>query len=432
MALHQGFPPRSRVLHYFLSALLFGASNWIHTCAGEAMYGGTDVVELTSVTFKSKVLEDNHIWMVEFYAPWCGHCQRLKPEYTKAATASKGIVRFGAVNADEHKSFGSEYGIKGFPTLKIFGANKKKPEDYNGGRTAKAMTDALIALLPNHVTVLSSKTFDNFFTTKPSVPKAVLFTSKTSTTALYKALAVDLQERMELGEVRSKKEKALLGKYGLAENDLPALLAFPLPSAAEEGEDAEETKEAFQKYDGELKHKPLLKFLKKYALPKPEPVKKSSSGEKKSSKKAPSSSAPPPEPSPSPKAKASAASGLKQVSSAAEVEQHCVKGPGFCVITFLEGSDPTQVESLTEIAGKYTGDPLKFVWADASELVTLKALFSDAAGSAITAVVNTKRQKFALHSRGLEGLEGILDRAVGGDLAMSEKLPDSWHAVQSE
>ena len=49
----------------------------------------------------------------------------------------KGVVKLGAVNADEHRSLGGQYGIQGFPTIKIFGKNKNKPEDYQGARDAK-------------------------------------------------------------------------------------------------------------------------------------------------------------------------------------------------------------------------------------------------------------------------------------------------------
>lgn len=56
----------------------------------------------------------------------------------------QGVVKVGAVNADDHKSLGSEYNIQGFPTIKIFGANKKKPEDYNGARSASSIVDAAI------------------------------------------------------------------------------------------------------------------------------------------------------------------------------------------------------------------------------------------------------------------------------------------------
>lgn len=103
------------------------------------------------------MIKSDSLWIVEFYAPWCGHCQRLTPEYTKAAKALKGVVKvrasfdvvgvlsnvqlflcqIGAVNADDHKSLGGQYQVQGFPTIKIFGLNKNKPEDYQGERTAK-------------------------------------------------------------------------------------------------------------------------------------------------------------------------------------------------------------------------------------------------------------------------------------------------------
>ena len=71
----------------------------------------------------------------------CGHCVRLGPEYKKAASALKGVVKVGAVNADEHQQLGGQYGVKGFPTIKIFGKNKNKPEDYQGARDAKVCVE---------------------------------------------------------------------------------------------------------------------------------------------------------------------------------------------------------------------------------------------------------------------------------------------------
>ena len=62
----------------------------------------------------------------------CGHCQQFAPEYKKLATALKGFMHVGAVDADQHKSLGGRFGVQGFPTIKIFGANKNKPTDYNG------------------------------------------------------------------------------------------------------------------------------------------------------------------------------------------------------------------------------------------------------------------------------------------------------------
>eukprot|EP00959_Pyramimonas_sp_CCMP1952_P354290 7422311-Pyramimonas_sp.AAC.1 len=77
-----------------------------------------DVVELTTSSFKKEVKDSSDFWIVEFYAPWCGHCQKLAPEWTKAATQLKGVAKVGAVNCDDEKDLAQTYGIKGFPTIK--------------------------------------------------------------------------------------------------------------------------------------------------------------------------------------------------------------------------------------------------------------------------------------------------------------------------
>lgn len=102
------------------------------------------VIQLTSANFKDKVTNSKQIWLVEFFAPWCGHCKQLAPEYEKLAKSFEGIVNIGAVDADQYKDLGGQFGIKGFPTLKFFGENKSSPQDYSGERNAQAMTDFLL------------------------------------------------------------------------------------------------------------------------------------------------------------------------------------------------------------------------------------------------------------------------------------------------
>ncbi|KAM5164368.1 protein disulfide-isomerase A6 [Mantella aurantiaca] len=116
--------------------------------AVRGMYSASDdVVELSPSNFQREVIQSDGLWLVEFYAPWCGHCQSLTPHWKKAATALKGIVNIGAVDADKHQSLGGQYEIRGFPTIKTFGANKNKPENYQGGRTAEAIVDAALSAL---------------------------------------------------------------------------------------------------------------------------------------------------------------------------------------------------------------------------------------------------------------------------------------------
>lgn len=111
----------------------------------------SDVIDLTESNFDKLVTQSDSIWVVEFYAPWCGHCQQFVGEFSKAATGLKGVVKVGAVNADEHKSLGGRFGVKGFPTVKIFGTNKYKPEDYNGPRTAQGLVDAALTAAKNKI-----------------------------------------------------------------------------------------------------------------------------------------------------------------------------------------------------------------------------------------------------------------------------------------
>ncbi|RYH25573.1 hypothetical protein EON65_15510 [archaeon] len=102
------------------------------------------VIELTDANFDALVLESNDHWLVEFYAPWCGHCKKLAPEWEQAAgrLAPQG-VKLGAVDATVHTDLAQKYGIKGFPTIKLFGAGSKSgmPQDYQGAREADAIVD---------------------------------------------------------------------------------------------------------------------------------------------------------------------------------------------------------------------------------------------------------------------------------------------------
>ncbi|KFB40746.1 hypothetical protein ZHAS_00008173 [Anopheles sinensis] len=111
-----------------------------------ALYSSSDdVVALTAANFDKTVLKSDEVWVVEFYAPFCGHCRNLVPEYRKAATALKGVIKVGGINCEEEQSLCGQHGVRGYPTLKIFGANKRSPVDYNGQRTAKDIAEAALA-----------------------------------------------------------------------------------------------------------------------------------------------------------------------------------------------------------------------------------------------------------------------------------------------
>ncbi|CAN0596258.1 unnamed protein product, partial [Ectocarpus sp. 12 AP-2014] len=53
---------------------------------------GKAVVDLTENNFKEMVLDSDEMWLVEFFAPWCGHCKKLEPEWESAAGQLSGSV----------------------------------------------------------------------------------------------------------------------------------------------------------------------------------------------------------------------------------------------------------------------------------------------------------------------------------------------------
>jgi len=93
-----------------------------------------DVLVLGGGNF-SDVVKSNKYVLAEFYAPWCGHCQTLAPEYAQAATILKkdGVV-LAKVDATEHAELGQKYQVEGYPTLLFFVNGVHKP--YSGGRKA--------------------------------------------------------------------------------------------------------------------------------------------------------------------------------------------------------------------------------------------------------------------------------------------------------
>ncbi|KAF5102095.1 hypothetical protein D0Z00_000555 [Geotrichum galactomycetum] len=115
--------------------------------------------------------------ITEFYAPWCGHCQRLTPEYIKAAKRLAGAVRFTAINCDaaENKAVCGRYDIKGYPTIKVFDHGPRGlGEDYPGPREAKHLvkflSDRLKTLTAGKVrAVTNAKTFERFVVAPPEL-----------------------------------------------------------------------------------------------------------------------------------------------------------------------------------------------------------------------------------------------------------------------
>ena len=87
----------------------------------------SNVVELTTSNFGKT---SDGLWLLKFYAPWCGHCKKLAPTYERVAThfaEAKGGsgVHVAKIDATEHPGLAGRFDVKGYPTLLLFRDDRK-------------------------------------------------------------------------------------------------------------------------------------------------------------------------------------------------------------------------------------------------------------------------------------------------------------------
>ncbi|KAF9193206.1 protein disulfide-isomerase precursor [Haplosporangium sp. Z 767] len=145
--------------------------------ATSAMFMGMaqagDVIALTKDTFKDTVSADQNIVLVDFYAPWCGHCQNLEPEYEVAATQLKEDgIPLAKVDCTVEMDLCKEYEVTGYPTLKVF--QKGVPKDYKGARKSEGIVKYLKKHAAPPVVQLTPETLGSFAESERVVVVAVL------------------------------------------------------------------------------------------------------------------------------------------------------------------------------------------------------------------------------------------------------------------
>ena len=101
------------------------------------------VIVATAKTFKQEVIEHDGPVAVQLFAPWCGHCKALKPAWKAATKALQGKVKLVVVDATAEQQLAQKYGVRGYPTILIFGDNKRKPQPYEGGRDERSLISGL-------------------------------------------------------------------------------------------------------------------------------------------------------------------------------------------------------------------------------------------------------------------------------------------------
>lgn len=95
-----------------------GAGPKCGTCGAKLADGSVGTLDLATLT--KAVKTDDLPMIIDFWAPWCGPCRMMAPEFAKAAKVLAPRVRFAKINTEEHPEASQRFGIRGIPLLILF------------------------------------------------------------------------------------------------------------------------------------------------------------------------------------------------------------------------------------------------------------------------------------------------------------------------
>ena len=84
------------------------------------------ITNLTNDTFQKEVLESDVPVLVDFWAPWCGHCVNLAPTIDEIADDYDGKVKVCKLNIDDEQEIALQYGVMSIPTVAKFEGGEVK------------------------------------------------------------------------------------------------------------------------------------------------------------------------------------------------------------------------------------------------------------------------------------------------------------------
>jgi len=98
----------------------------------------TTPIELTTENISQHIEKNDIPVIIDFWAPWCGPCKVMGPNFEKASRNFKTKVRFAKVNTQDQESIGAHFAIRSIPTL-IFFKEGRELDRISGALDASAL-----------------------------------------------------------------------------------------------------------------------------------------------------------------------------------------------------------------------------------------------------------------------------------------------------
>jgi len=216
-------------------------------CCGYLKAGGH--LDLGDDDFDSE-MENHAIALVEFYAPWCGHCKKLAPAFEDAAkvlAADDPPVQLVKVDCTIHTKVCGKYGVSGYPTLKIFRGSSS--EEYNGPREKDGIVKHMRGKAgPTAKDLKTLADVEKFIGGKQHAIVGFLSTDDSPIKKEFTKVADSLSDDFKFGFTSNAEA---LEKFGLSD----AIMMFQ-PKHLQNKFDA-----STLKYDGEVKSASVKKFI---------------------------------------------------------------------------------------------------------------------------------------------------------------------------
>ena len=410
---------------------------WHRSCraAGAAASNGPPP-PLPRIYSRSQIEKQTVPVVVEFYAPWCGHCKEAAPHYEKFNVRLSNHYKVKgkalAVNCDDAaaRPLCSQLKVEKFPTGKFFPAKKnktKKAQPFDiGVKDSDTYFDNFVALIESSTrlsTLAPTKTYLEMYAWMYDDfrPKVLLLNPDEETPSWIETAASKFKtgkkRSVHFAMVDASVEEKVAKNFGIS--DFPALVGLRVTGdgagvhkvVTDLGTSKSQLKNAAKKLADELEEQPT----------------ESSEGFK------PIPAFPLPD---KPRKKASTTLTPLTPGNAGNI---CFGGKRICAIVFVKAAagEYEEQSTMVELSRKYRNDPLSFVWLDSRGQDKFLETFGLGAGETGRVVLvkhsNGKRLRYVLHSGEMtfKSVSNTIDDILGGN-AQFTSLPAAPEVAQKE